>query len=193
MYKSKPSGSNSTYSELIIKAGKAVGVSPYHIASRIKQEVGSSLSSATNGKHSVYPGIYNFYNIGGFDSVTGNAVTNALKWASSGSTYGRPWNTVYKSIYGGAQYIGNNYILQKQNTLYTQKFNVTNTSALYSHQYMTNVQAASSEASKVYDAYSGAGTLNNSITFCIPVYKICRIPWSANRQTVAIQTTISNH
>lgn len=171
MYKSKPSGSNSTYSELIIKAGKAVGVSPYHIASRIKQEVGSSLSSATNGKHSVYPGIYNFYNIGGFDSVTGNAVTNALKWASSGSTYGRPWNTVYKSIYGGAQYIGNNYILQKQNTLYTQKFNVTNTSALYSHQYMTNVQAASSEASKVYDAYSGAGTLNNSITFCIPVYK----------------------
>ena len=34
MYKSKPSGYSYTYSELIIKAGQAVGVSPYHIASR---------------------------------------------------------------------------------------------------------------------------------------------------------------
>ena len=79
MYKSKPSGYSYTYSELIIKAGQAVGVSPYHIASRIKQEVGSSLSSVTNGKHATYPGIYNFYNIGGYDSASGNAVTNALR------------------------------------------------------------------------------------------------------------------
>lgn len=171
MYKSKPSGYSYTYSDLIMKAGKAVGVSPYHIASRIKQEVGSTLSSVTNGKHSVYPGIYNFYNIGGYDSASGNAVTNALRWAASGSSYGRPWNNVYKSIYGGAQYIGNNYILKKQNTLYTQKFNVTNTSNLFSHQYMSNVQAVSSEASKVFDAYAGSGTLNDAITFSIPVYK----------------------
>lgn len=170
MYKSKPSGYSYTYSELIIKAGQAVGVSPYHIASRIKQEVGSSLSSVTNGKHATYPGIYNFYNIGGYDSASGNAVTNALRWAATSGSYGRPWNNVYKSIYGGAQYIGNNYILKKQNTLYTQKFNVTNTSNLFSHQYMSNVQAVSSEASKVFNAYAGSGTLNDAITFSIPVY-----------------------
>lgn len=114
MYKSKPSGYSYTYSELIIKAGQAVGVSPYHIASRIKQEVGSSLSSVTNGKHAKYPGIYNFYNIGGYDSASGNAVTNALRWAATSGSYGRPWNNVYKSIYGGAQYIGNNYILKNR-------------------------------------------------------------------------------
>lgn len=171
MYNTSPSGYTSTYSDLILQASSESGVSAYHIASRIKQEVGSTLSSVTNGKHSTYPGIYNFYNIGGYDSSTGNAVTNALKWASTGSTYGRPWNTVYKSIYGGALYIGNNYILAGQNTLYTEKFNVTNTSNLYQHQYMTNVQAVSSEASKVYTAYSNSGTLNDAITFCIPVYE----------------------
>ncbi|MGN0393728.1 MAG: N-acetylglucosaminidase, partial [Coprococcus sp.] len=134
-----PSGYKSTYAGLIVKAGKKSGVSPYHIASRIKQEVGATGTSGTNGQNSTYPGIYNFYNIGAFASPEGNAVTNGLRWASSGSSYGRPWNTIYKSISGGAQYIGNNYILKGQDTLYTQKFNVTYTDCLYSHQYMGNV------------------------------------------------------
>lgn len=171
MSQTKPSGYSSTYGEIIMKAAKKAGISPYHIASRIKQEVGSTSSYVTNGSHPNYPGIYNFYNIGGFDSSSGNAVSNALYWASTGSSYGRPWTTVYKSIYGGAQYIGNNYILKNQNTLYTEKFNVTNTSNLYNHQYMSNVQAVSSEASKVFDAYSNAGTLNSTIIFSIPYFK----------------------
>ena len=170
MSQTKPAGDSRTYAQIIMEAAAQSGVSPYHIASRIKQEVGSSLSSVTNGKHAKYPGIYNFYNIGGYDSASGNAVTNALRWAATSGSYGRPWNNVYKSIYGGAQYIGNNYILKKQNTLYTQKFNVTNTSNLFSHQYMSNVQAVSSEASKVFNAYAGSGTLNDAITFSIPVY-----------------------
>ncbi len=171
MYNTCPSGSSSTYSTLILNAAKSSGVSAYHIASRIKQEVGSTIGTVTSGTNSTYPGIYNFYNIGGNDTTSGSAALNALKWAATGSTYSRPWNTVYKSIYGGALYIGNNYILKGQNTLYTQKFNVTYTSSLYSHQYMTNVQAASSEASKVYTAYSKTGTLNSAITFSIPVYE----------------------
>ena len=171
MYKTTATGSSSTYSSLILSAAKASGVSAYHIASRIKQEVGSTIGTVTSGTNSTYPGIYNFYNIGGNDTSTGSAALNALKWAATGTTYSRPWNTVYKSIYGGALYIGNNYILKGQNTLYTQKFNVTNTSSLYSHQYMTNVQAASSEAAKVYTAYSNTGTLNDAITFSIPVYE----------------------
>ncbi len=171
MYKTTATGSSSTYSSLILSAAKSSGVSAYHIASRIKQEVGSTIGTVTSGTNSTYPGIYNFYNIGGNDTSTGSAALNALKWAATGTTYSRPWNTVYKSIYGGALYIGNNYILKGQNTLYTQKFNVTNTSSLYSHQYMTNVQAASSEAAKVYTAYSNTGTLNDAITFSIPVYE----------------------
>lgn len=171
MANSKPSGSSSTYAELMVTAGKKSGVSPYHIASRIKQEIGASITSGTNGKNTTYPGIYNFYNIGAFASPEGNAIVNGLKWASTGSSYGRPWTSAYKSILGGAQYIGDNYILKGQNTLYTQKFNVTYTDCLYSHQYMGNVQAVSSEAQKVYAAYSGSGTLGNAITFSIPVYK----------------------
>lgn len=171
MYNSRPSGSSSTYSSMIITAAKKSGVSPYHIASRIKQEVGGSVSTATNGKNPAYPGIYNFYNIGAFESSSGNAINNGLKWASSGTTYNRPWNTPAKSIIGGAMYIGEAYINKGQNTLYTQKFNVTYTDALYWHQYMGNVQAPVTEAAKVYIAYKASGALNKPITFAIPVYK----------------------
>lgn len=171
MYQSRPSGSSSTYSSLIISAAKKSGVSPYHIASRIKQEVGNSLSSGTNGKNKTYPGIYNFYNIGAFESPEGNAITNGLKWASTGTTYNRPWTSAAKSIIGGATYIGESYINKGQNTLYTQKFNVTYTDCLYWHQYMGNVQAPATEAIKVYQAYKSSGALDKAITFAIPVYK----------------------
>lgn len=170
MANAKPSGSSSTYAELMIQAGKESGVSPYHIASRIRQEVGTTLSTVTNGKHSTYPGIYNFYNIGGSDSSSGDAPTKALAWAATGTSYGRPWNTVYKSIYGGALYIGGSYILKGQNTLYTQKFNVTNNENLYYHQYQSNVQAVSSEASNIYKSYKNSNSLDNTIVFSIPVY-----------------------
>lgn len=171
MYKSKPSDSTSTYSALIIAAAKKSGVSPYHIASRIKQEVGSTITSGTNGKNSTYPGIYNFYNIGAFESAAGNAITNGLRWASTGTTYNRPWDTAAKSITGGAIYIGESYINKGQNTLYTQKFNVTYTDCLYWHQYMGNIQAPMTEAAKVYQAYNSSGALDKSITFAIPIYK----------------------
>ena len=68
-------------------------------------------------------------------------------------------------------YIGEAYINKGQNTLYTQKFNVTYTDALYWHQYMGNVQAPVTEAAKVYIAYKASGALNKPITFAIPVYK----------------------
>ena len=171
MYNARPSGSSSTYSSMIITAAKKSRVSPYHIASRIKQEVGGSITTATNGKNSRFPGIYNFYNIGAFESASGDAITNGLRWASSGTTYNRPWNTPAKSIIGGAMYIGESYINKGQNTLYTQKFNVTYKDCLYWHQYMGNIQAPVTEASKVYDAYKSSGAINKSITFAIPVYK----------------------
>ena len=171
MHNAHPTGSTTTYSSMIITAAQKSGVSPYHIASRIKQEVGGSITSGTNGKNATYPGIYNFYNIGAFESASGNAITNGLRWASSGTSYNRPWTTPAKSIIGGAMYIGESYINKGQNTLYTQKFNVTYTDCLYWHQYMGNVQAPTTEAWKVYDAYKSSGALNKAITFAIPVYK----------------------
>ena len=165
-----PYGSSKTYAKIIMEAAEASGVSPYHIASRIRQEVGGG-SSAVTGNHSVYPGIYNFYNIGAFDSADGTAVTNGLRWAASGGSYDRPWNTPAKSIIGGAKYLGASYISVGQDTLYTQKFNVTNTGNLFSHQYMTNVQAPASECLSSYNAYASNNLLSSSMVFKIPVYR----------------------
>ena len=165
-----PNGETLTYAQLIVEAAKNSGVSPYHIASRIKQEMGASGNVCAFGTSTAYPNIYNFYNIGAYDG--GDAATKGLAWAAvEGGSYGRPWNTPYKSILGGAQFLGTSYINVKQNTLYTQKFNVTNNSCLFSHQYMTNVQAPSTEARNVYAAYSKNNLLNSSLVFEIPVYK----------------------
>lgn len=167
-----PKGSKITYSQIMMQAGVSSGVSPYHIASRIKQEVGTKIGTVTSGTNAAYPGIYNFYNIGAYDSATESAAVKGLKWAAAAGSYGRPWNTPEKSIVGGAGYIGSSYINRGQNTLYFEKFNVVNkTSGLYKHQYQTNIQAPSVEGYKISSAYKSAGMKNGTITFNIPVYE----------------------
>lgn len=177
-------GTNRTlsYSKAFVEAASKSGVSPYHLASRMKQEVvtsASTTSMAVTGTTAQYPGIFNFYNIGATHATAYSPALNGLKWASSGSTYMRPWNNRYKSIVGGAIYIGSNYINKGQNTLYLEKFNVT-ASNTYGHQYMANVEAANAEAIKTKNAYSGM--LDSApIIFSIPVFHnmpatICPMP-----------------
>ncbi len=171
MANSVPPGESARYSDIIMQAAKASNVSPYHLASRMKQEMGNSMGVAASGRSSIYPGIYNYFNIGAFDTPKGAAVNNGLNWASiPGGSYGRPWNKPSKSIIGGAQYLSQAYIAKGQDTLYTQKFNVTNKASLFNHQYMTNVQAPANEGYSQYKAYQSNGLLNNSIVFKIPVY-----------------------
>ena len=174
---------STTYSKTFMIAAASSGVSPYHLASRVKQEVvvsPTSMSSSVSGHVSGYEGIYNYYNIGANNSTkSGGAVANGLAWASQGDDYLRPWNTVYKSIVGGAQYLGSNYINVGQNTLYLQKFNVTANNT-YKHQYMSNIEAPYSEAVKTSQAY-GADKANMKLVFNIPVYvgmpsKACQAP-----------------
>ncbi len=159
-----------TYAAAFAEAAKESGVSPYHLASRSKQEVvtgATTTSIAVSGTTAEYPGIFNFYNIGATSGTL--PALKGLAWASSGTTFLRPWNNRYRSIVGGAMYIGSNYINRGQNTGYLQKFNVTSNST-YNHQYMTNVEAANSEALKTKNAYSG---ILDSIplVFSIPVYQ----------------------
>ncbi|MGN0383584.1 MAG: Ig-like domain-containing protein [Eubacterium sp.] len=168
-----------TYAYMINLAGKTYGVSPYYLAAKILQEIGSTGSStvagmgasgSVSGTYSGYKGIYNFYNIGASDGT--NAVANGLKWASTGSTYLRPWNTPDKSIKGGAKYIAEKYINAGQNTSYLQRFNVNSSSnyPLYTHQYMTSIYATAAEATSTYSAYSSLGITDESKVFYIPVY-----------------------
>lgn len=189
------------YSEAFIKAAESSGVSPYHLASRVKQEVVVSstlMSTSVSGTVSGYEGIYNFYNIGAYSSTeAGGAIANGLKWASTGDTYNRPWNDRYKSITGGAEYIGKNYINVGQNTLYLEKFNVTSTNR-YDHQYMTNIEAPNSEATKTVSAY-GVIDKDMSIIFSIPVYnnmpdKPCEVPSGGQNPNNYLKTlSVKNH
>ena len=208
MYKKKFSYKNSAgktinikYSKAFINAAAKSKVSPYHLASRVKQEVvinSSLMSSSVSGTVSGYKGIYNFYNIGANNStVPGGAVANGLNWASTGNTYYRPWNNRYKSIVGGDQYIGKNYINVGQNTLYLEKFNVTSKNT-YNHQYMGNIEAPNSEASKTVSAY---GKIDSSmpITFSIPIYenmpeKRCEVPDGGKNPNNYLKTLyVKNH
>lgn len=199
-YKYTSSGKQVTekYSKTFMTAAAASGVSPYHLASRVKQEVvlsATQMSSSVSGNVAGYKGIYNFYNIGANDSAGGGAVANGLKWASSGNTYSRPWNSPYKSIVGGAAYIGKNYINRGQNTLYLQKFNVTGNSR-YNHQYMSNVEAPNSEATKVKNAY-GEDKKNIPFVFSIPVYnnmpaQVCDVPNGGKNPNNYLKTLTAN-
>ncbi len=169
MYKTKAKNDSRTYAQLIMNAAAKTGVSPYHLASRIKQEMGNSPNPCALGTSSSVPGIFNLYNIGANDSSSGDAAIAGLRWARTSGAYGRPWTSAEKSITGGAMFIGEDYINVGQDTLYSQKFNIS-TYSRFSHQYMTNVQAPMSEAASIRSAYSSKGLLNQSYVFKIPVY-----------------------
>ena len=167
-------GWTATYAEAFIYAAEQSGVSPYHLASRALQELGTQGSASVSGTVSGYEGYFNFYNIGATSSS--NPVRNGLAFAQQyNDEYFLPWNVKWKAIAGGAVYLGRRYINVGQDTLYLQKFNVQGNNP-YTHQYMTNVQAPSSEAKKMAIAYGDAADLG--IVFKIPVYE--NMPESAS-------------
>ena len=172
----------SKYSDLILQAGKKSLVNSYHLASRIKQEVGPFLSHhSISGKVAGFEGLYNFYNIGATSSAEPmGAIKNGLQYAKDGKgasqttkdKYLIPWNTKDRAITGGGIFIGSSYIHLGQDTIYTQKFHISslNGGELFWHQYMTNVLAPYSESKSIYNGYVNTGMLNDKISFVIPVY-----------------------
>ncbi len=179
----EPDGTQKSYANTFVKIGKQVGVNPYHLAARCYQEQGAGYSDSISGKVAGLENIFNYFNIGAY-AANGNSPTRqGLLYASSTSAgaanYNRPWNTRYQSILGGSMYLAEKYVKTGQNTLYFQKFNVVNgTNGLYKHQYMANVQAASSEATRMSKAYKDN---EQALVFYIPVYqnmpeKACEMP-----------------
>ena len=186
-------GEEISYAQAYIDAAVYSKVSPYHLASRTRQEVGVNGSGSTSGKYSGYEGYYNYYNIGANAGTA--AVANGLSFAKNGTGLSDsekklcyiPWNTPYKSIMGGAYWIGSKYInsVHKQNTLYFQKFNTSNPNYAFYHQYMQNIMAPAHEAPRIYSSYEDMGVLENEFTFIIPYYrnmpkKACELPESNN-------------
>ena len=171
------------YSELILNAARTSSVSAFHLASRIKQEVGPFLShSSISGTVSGFEGLYNFYNIGATSSSEPmGAIKNGLQYAKDGkgastatkNKYLIPWNTKERAITGGAIFIGSSYINLGQNTIYLQKFHVydTGNDELFWHQYMTNVLAPYSESKLIYTGYANSDLLDFAMSFVIPIYE----------------------
>ena len=163
-------GVERSYVATICEAAWEIGISPYHLATRIIQEQGLyGRSQGISGTMSGHEGYFNYFNIGAYAANGRLPVENGLIYAAgTDEEYFRPWNSRYRSIYGSAKYVANKYIKKGQNTLYFEKFNVVNSeNGIYKHQYMSNIQAASSESARMKKAYTDT---NSILVFRIPYY-----------------------
>lgn len=157
-------GSVLDYADAFIEIGQQTGVSPYHLASRVRQEQGlNGTSSLISGTYAGYEGYFNYFNVGASGVTSALVIKNGLAYAKNAG-----WDTRYKALLGGAQLLSKNYISLGQDTLYFQKFNVVNQTALFSHQYMTNVTAAITEGQKLGEGYADK---EQAFVFRIPVYE----------------------
>lgn len=164
-----PESTYATYCDVIMEAAKQSGVSPYVLASMIVNEQGvNGTGNSISGNISGYKGYFNFYNIGAYKHSGRDAVTNGLIYASSGSTYMRPWNTRAKAIIGGAKWYGEKYVNGGQPTLYYKRFDYFSSDSSILR-YYTDITASYREGSNLRSAYEAA--INTEFVFNIPVYK----------------------
>ena len=157
-----------------VTAGAKYNISPVYLAAKAYSELGTT-TYTISGKSITVNGVtypaYNVYNIGAADSAAGNAAYNGLVYAVSGTTYGRPWNTLTKAIVGGAGYISSNFISNNQNSRYLEHFNVMNgLSYVGTHVYMTAVYAPKSQAYSTANQYKDFDIMGQPFEFYIPVY-----------------------
>lgn len=124
-------------------------------------------------------GYYNIFNI----NASGNGIFQiyygAMQWAVRGTESmktawgGSPsWNTMWKSIYGGSNFIKVNYCDRYQSTIYLQKFNVDSRAGdrNFWAQYMQTVTSAKAEGRALYHSLADADVLDQPAVFSIPVY-----------------------
>lgn len=174
-----------TYSQTFMDAAKKSGVSPYHLASRCRNEQGVNGAPQSLGTVKGFENYFNFFDIQAYATSTMTAAEMGCKYAkTTNPTYLLPWTNQYKSIVGGSIFLGTGYITKGQDTLYLQKFDmVDGGNGLYYHQYMTCVFGQANEAISLKNAYS-QDILNSAMEFKIPVYnnmpdKLCPKPTSS--------------
>ena len=123
-------------------------------------------------------GYYNFFNIKASGNGLFNIYYNAMKRAAEGTAdmadvWGSPsWNTLWKSMYGGAYTIKTSFIDRFQNTIYLQKFNVDSRAGdrNFWGQYMQNISGSLTESRTLLGAFASSGVLDGPCNFVIPVY-----------------------
>ena len=182
-----------SYAQVIMEAAKAAGISPYHLASRIRHEQGpgKSASATATGTYSGYTGYYNFLNVNASGNGSSTIIKNALEYAKK-----QKWTDPEKSIKGGAKFLAKEYIQYGQSTLYLQKFDVDDSDDdLYWHQYQQNVSAAKTESTTIMQTYREIDSdLDMPFNFVIPVFEnmpdaVCPMPGTQSIVTENIQVT----
>ena len=151
----KDSTGTHKYIDTIMQVAKESKVSPYVIAATLRQEQPTSGDSPLiDGSK----GYYNFFNFGASGSdVVGNGIAYAKK---------QGWNTVYKSILGGAKSYYNGYLKYGQDTYYYKDFNVINLD--FDHQYAQGAYDQIGSGAFLRTALSG--NKDASLVLRIPVY-----------------------
>lgn len=166
-----------SYAKVIMAAAEQSGVSPYILASKIRQEIGvsgtSSLISGTTS-HGKY---FNFFNIGASGADEAAVIANGLARAKA-----EGWTTRSASIIGGAKFLSDGYISQGQDTYYLQDFNVHRPDSIW-HQYAQAVHDARSKGVFLAKTYQDS---NYPLSFKIPVFpsmpsSVCEKPADSSK------------
>ena len=193
-YTCPDTGEVKSYSATFIDAAKKSGVSPYHLASRCRNEQGVNGAPQSLGTVKGYANYFNFFDVQAYATSTMTAAEMGCKYAkTTNPTYLLPWTNQYKSIVGGSIFLGTGYITKGQDTLYLQKFDmVDGGNGLYYHQYMTCVFGQANEAISLKNAYS-QDILNSAMEFKIPIYNnmpdsLCPKPTSSGDNNNYLKT-----
>ena len=156
---------NMENARIINNVSRDYNINVFFVVARIIQEQGYK-GSATWKMDSDGKSYYNPFNINASGNGVSEIIKNALQRAKD-----KGWDTFEKGLRGGIEKIGTDYINEKQDTLYLQKFDVESKGTLYSHQYMQNIDAPRTEASILKSKLDKInGVLDNNVVLLIPVY-----------------------
>ncbi len=134
-------------------ASKSLMMNPYYIACRAALESGYGTSKYASGTMSGYVGYYNFYGIQCYDSNPDQGMTYAKT---------RNWNSLFRSIVEGANWIKDQYLDQGATTPYFFRY-----AGFQNKAYMSDLEAPKKEADILKRAYTDP---NAPAHFIIPVY-----------------------
>ena len=149
----KDSTGKHSYIDTIMQVAKEANVSPYVIAATLRQE------QPTGGDSPLIDGSRGYYNFFNFGASGADVVGNGIAYAKK-----QGWNTVYKSILGGAKSYYNGYLKYGQDTYYYKDFNVPNLD--FDHQY----------AQGVYDQIGSGAFLRTALGDDTQATLVLRIP-----------------
>lgn len=187
-----------TYAEYLLELGEELDIDPVFLAVKLRQEQGAGASPLLSGKCgtllagyyenqtlttsdgkpikppspgtlqtaelTALDGYYNLFNVKASGDGVFSIYYGAMQYAKS-----HGWDTKWKALRGGAEFLRKDYIEQGQSTIYLQKFDVNSATGSL-HQYMQNVAGALSEGRLLYGFFAENGLTDLACSFQIPVF-----------------------